>query len=104
MHTALADLFEPWGFYETETDEGFYALCYDANEEGDYVLITDIDGSLPQDAEQEIIFAYYRSDNSFEWSVSFESSRELLALIDSHSTTGSLVEIVKEHRDHGGYY
>jgi len=100
----ILDFFEPFGFCETEIEDGCTALLFETIDNGDYALITDGDGTMPKDLEEEIIFAYYTADGAFSWSVSFEDSHHLLDLLDDHTPTTQLIDIVKKYRDSGDYY
>ncbi len=100
----LLEAYEPFDFYETEIEDGFTALIYEPIDNEDYVLITDVDGTMPMDLEQEIIFAAYTADGAFAWSVGFESSHHLLELLNSHPKSDNIVTIVKDYRDNGDYY
>ncbi|SFL42610.1 hypothetical protein [Pelosinus propionicus] len=101
---AVLDFYEPFGFYETETEDGCTALLYETLNNGDYALVTDGDGIIPEDLEQEIIFAYYTADGAFSWSVSFEDSHHFFELLGKHTESNHLIDIVKQYRDSGDYY
>ncbi|EIW17418.1 MULTISPECIES: hypothetical protein [Pelosinus] len=100
----VLDFYEPFGFYETETEDGCTALLYETLNNGDYALVTDGDGIIPEDLEQEIIFAYYTADGAFSWSVSFEDSHHFFELLGKHTESNHLIDIVKQYRDSGDYY
>ena len=100
----LLEAYEPFDFYETEVEEGCSGLIYEPVDNEEYVLITDVDGTMPVDLEQEIIFAAYTAKGAFAWSVGFESSLQLLELLNKHPKSDDLVDIVKKHRDSGDYY
>jgi hypothetical protein len=100
----LLEAYEPFDFYETEIDDNCIALIYEPIDNEDYAIITDVDGTMPSDLEQEIIFATYSADGAFSWSVGFESSHQLLELLNSHPKTDNLIDIVKGYRDNGDYY
>jgi|GEM_PF-1005595 hypothetical protein len=101
---ALLEAYEPFDFFEAEIEDGCTALIYEpiANEE--YSLITNVDGTMPEDLEQEIIFATYTADGVFAWSVGFENSHHFLELLNNHPQDTNLVETVKKFRDGGDYY
>ncbi|MBP2628158.1 MAG: hypothetical protein H6Q68_2869 [Firmicutes bacterium] len=100
----LLEAYEPFDFYETETEEGCSALIYEPIDNEDYALITDVDGTMPIDLEQEIIFAAYTADGAFAWSVSFENSLQFLELLNKHPKNDNLIDIVKNYRDNSDYY
>lgn len=100
----LLEAYEPFELYETEIEDGCTALIYEPVENEAYALITDIDGTLPTDLEQEIIFAAYTADGAFAWSVGFENSQQLLELLSNHPKSDNVVDIVKSYRDSGDYY
>jgi hypothetical protein len=100
----VLDFYEPFGFYETENEDGCTALLYETLNNGDYALVTDGDGTMPEDLEQEIIFAYYTADGAFSWSVSFEDSHHFFELLGKHTDSNHLIDIVKQYRDSGDYY
>lgn len=101
---ALLEAYEPFDFYETETEDGSTALIYEPSETDEYALITDADGTMPVDLEQEIIFAAYTADGAFAWSVGFENSHQFLELLNTHSKSDDLIELVKNYRANGDYY
>ena len=100
----LLQAYEPFDFYETEIEEGSSALIYEPIDNEDYSLITNVDGAMPADLEEEIIFAYYTAKGVFAWSVGFESSHQLLELLNKHPKSDNLVDIVKKYRESGDYY
>lgn len=100
----VLDFFGPFGFFEAEIEDGCTALLFETIDNGDYALITDADGTMPKDLEEEIIFAYYTEDGAFSWSVSFEDSHHLLDLLDDHTANEQIIDIVKKYRDSGDYY
>ena len=104
IDNALLDAYEPFDFFETEIEDGCMALIYEPTPNEEYALITDVDGTMPEDLDQEIIFAMYTSDGAFAWSVGFENSHHLLELLNNHAKNDNLVEIVKKFRDSGDYY
>jgi hypothetical protein len=101
---ALLEAYEPFDFYETEIEDDCTALIYEPIENEAYALITDVDGTMPADLEQEIIFAAYTGEGAFAWSVGFENSHQLLELLSSHPKSDNLVDIVKNYRASGDYY
>lgn len=100
----LLEAYEPFDFYETDIEEGCSALIYEPIDNEDYALITDVDGTMPVDLEQEIIFAAYTANGAFAWSVGFESSLQFLELLNKHPKSDNLIDIVKSYRDSGDYY
>ena len=100
----LLQAYEPFDFYETEIEEDCSALIYEPIDNEDYALITNVDGTMPADMEQEIIFAAYTAKGAFAWSVGFESSHQFLELLNKQPKSDNLVEIVKKYRDGGDYY
>jgi len=100
----LLEAYEPFDFYETEIEDGCTALIYEPIDNEEYSLITNVDGTMPADLEQEIIFATYTTDGAFAWSVGFENSHQFLELLQSHTKGDDIVNIVKKYRDSGDYY
>lgn len=101
---ALLEAYEPFDFSETEIEDGCTALIYEPIPNEAYALITNVDGTMPADLDQEIIFATYTADGAFAWSVGFENSHHLLELLNNQPQNDNLVEIVKSFRDSGDYY
>ncbi|MBC8015947.1 MAG: hypothetical protein H7X79_09410 [Sporomusaceae bacterium] len=100
----LLEAYEPFDFYETEIENGCTALIYEPIENEAYALITDVDGTMPMDLEQEIIFAAYTADGAFAWSVGFETSHQFLELLNTYSKSDDLIDLVKNYRANGDYY
>jgi len=103
-NSTLLEAYEPFDFYETEIEGGCSALIYEPIDNEEYALITDVDGTMPMDLEQEIIFAAYTGSDAFAWSVGFESSLQFLELLNKHSKSDNLIDMVKNYRDSGDYY
>ncbi len=103
-NTSLLEAYEPFDFYETEIEEGCSALIYEPIDNEEYALITNVDGTMPADLEQEIIFAEYTATGAFAWSVGFESSHQFLELLNKHPKSDNLLEIVKKFCYRCNYY
>jgi hypothetical protein len=101
---ALLEAYEPFEFFETEIEDNCTALIYEPTPSENYALITNVDGTMPEDLDQEIIFAAYTTDGAFAWSVGFENSHHFLELLNNDPTNDNLVDIVKKFRDSGDYY
>ncbi len=101
---ALFEAYDPFDFFETEIEDGCTALMYELIPNEEYALITNVDGTMPEDLDQEIIFAAYTADGAFAWSVGFETSHHLLELLNNQPKNNNLMEIVKTFRDSGDYY
>jgi len=100
----LLEAYEPFDFYETEIEDDCRGLIYEPIDSEEYALITDVDGTMPVDLEQEIIFAAYTANGAFAWSVGFENSLQFLELLNKHPKIDNLIDIVKAYRDSGNYY
>ena len=80
------DFYESLGFEEIEIEDGLTALCFETSSDGNYALLTNEEGDLPENLRQAVIFAYYTSDGSFQWSTSFKNSYLLKELWASSET------------------
>lgn len=70
----VMEFFVDLGFEETDIEDGLTALSFELDEEGNYALITDENGGVPQTLRQVLVFACYSSEGAYLWSASFKNS------------------------------
>ena len=60
------------GFEETEIEDNLTALCFEESPEGEYVLLTDEEGKLPESLTVPLTLACYSAKSAFLWSIGFK--------------------------------
>ena len=74
----VLDFFAALGFEEIEIEDELTALCYEESPEGEYALITDEEGSLPDSLKVPLMFACYSAEGAFLWSTGFKNAAHLM--------------------------
>ncbi|SMC76694.1 hypothetical protein [Sporomusa malonica] len=97
-NNTILEFYEALGFEETETDDGLIVFGIELTQEGSYALLTDAEGTMPKNATQEIIFAYYTPDDSFLWSASFKNSAVFKELWTGAQTAEARVDAIVQYR------
>lgn len=99
MSDTILETYRQLGFEEVETDDGQIVLGIEFAPGGAYALLTDAEGLMPKSAAQEIIFACYTADDSFEWSASFKNSKVFTELWQKEETTEARITAIQRHRE-----
>jgi len=92
------DFFAALGFEEIDIEDGLTALCYEETPEGEYVLITNEEGTLPHSLEVPLMLAGYSSEGAFLWSTGFKNSAQFKEIWSSAETYAEKIEKVQAHR------
>ena len=71
---SVIDFYEDLDFEEAEIEDGLMAFFFELSPAGNYALVTDEDGSMPETLKTPIIFACYTDEGSFLWSTGFKNS------------------------------
>ncbi|MEN6566992.1 MAG: hypothetical protein ABFC57_11895 [Veillonellales bacterium] len=100
----IRKFYQALGFEETEQEDGSAELFFVFSEAGNYALITDEAGNMPENLQQTIIFACYTPDNAFLWSTGFKNSLQFQEVWSSGQTLTEKHDAVLKHRDSSGYY
>lgn len=99
MSDNLLEMYQSLGFEEIETEDGQMVLGIELTPEGPYALLTDTEGIMPKTPGQEIIFALYSADDSFEWSASFKNSTVFKELWLQKQTSEEKLIVIKKYRE-----
>ncbi len=99
MSDIVLDFYEALGFEETEIDDNLIVLGIELTQEGNYGLITDDEGTMPENLKQSITFAYYTPDGSYLWSASFKNSALFKELWSAAPTTEAKLAAIVKHRE-----
>lgn len=70
----LLEFYQALGFEEIDIEDGLTALFIETAPDESYALITDDNGSIPDQLRKTVVFACYSPAGSFLWSASFKNS------------------------------
>lgn len=98
MSNSLLAFYETLGFEETEIEDGLVILGIELTPEGNYALLTDTEGTMPQKLDQAVIFAYYSPEDAFLWSASFKNSTVFKEIWTKSSTTEDKLAAITNYR------
>ena len=99
MSDNLLETYQSLGFEETEMEDGQMVLGIELTPEGAYALLTDAEGLMPKNSNQEIIFAYYTPEDSYLWSASFKNSTVFKKLWIEAATIEAKLTAITNHRE-----
>ena len=99
MSDNLLEFYQSLGFEETEMEDGQIVLGIELTPEGAYALLTDAEGLMPKKSVQEITFAYYASNDSFQWSANFKNPTVFKELWNQSPTTETKLAAIVKHRE-----
>lgn len=85
------------GFELVEIDDK-EVLFLELHELGDYAVVSDDEGNIPTDLENPVIWSVYDENDSFQWSVTLESSQVVKALFDRLDDIDEVLDELKELR------
>lgn len=104
MNDSIIEFYETLAFEETETDDGFTALSCETDQEGNYVLVTDDDGSMISSLDQPLLFTYYTAEGSFQWSTGFKNSYLFKDYWSKADLAEEKLKIIRDFRDNKEWY
>ena len=73
---AVLDYFTALGFEMIPIEEGLTALSVEEAPDGEYALITDEEGSLPDSLDIPLLLACYSGEGAYLWSTSFKNAAQ----------------------------
>lgn len=98
----VLDFFQALGFEEIEIEDGLTALAAELNPDGSYALITSEEGALPERLKQFLLFACYRPDGAYRWSVGFKNALVFKEIWSQGETTEQKFEAVRTYWESKG--
>lgn len=99
MSDNLLKFYQSLGFEEIEFEDGQMVLGIELTPEGAYALLTDAEGLMPKNPNQEVIFAYYTPEDSYLWSASFKNSTVFEKLWSESATPETKLTAIINHRE-----
>ena len=96
---AILDYFIELGFEEIPIEEGLSALSFEESPEGEYALITDEDGSVPESLEAPLMLACYTEKGAFLWSTGFKNAAQFKEIWSSGNTYAEKLAAAQRHRE-----
>ena len=94
----VLDFFAALGFEEIEIEDGLTALCYEESPEGEYALITDEEGSLPDSVKIPLMFACYSAEGAFLWSTGFKNASHFKEIWSTETTYAEKLQAIQAYR------
>ena len=92
------DYFAALGFEEIPIEEGLTALSFEDGPDGEYALITNEDGSLPQSLEAPLLLAFYSAEGAFLWSTGFKNAEQFKPIWLNATTYAEKKLAAQQHR------
>ncbi len=98
---SIIDFYDDLDFEEAEIEDGLTAFFFEAAPDGNYALLTDEEGNMPETLKTPVIFAYYTAEGSFLWSVGFKNSsvfKEIWSMAAAPEQKLAAIQKYKEDR------
>lgn len=92
----IIDFYETLGFEEIEFD-GQPVLFLELDDEGNYAIVTDEDGVMPETVTRPVLFSVYNYTDAFQWSVTLEDS---VFLADLYKRCPDLTDVLKNLQEY----
>lgn len=85
------------GFEEIDIEDGLTALAVEFEPDGDYALITNSEGLLPETLKQSLVFACYTAEGAYQWSASFKNAAAFKNIWSSGESLAQKCEAVRQY-------
>ncbi|NMC31608.1 MAG: hypothetical protein GYA36_03995 [Veillonellaceae bacterium] len=95
----IRDFFAVLGFEEIPIEDGLTALSFEESPEGEYVLVTDEDGVLPQSLDNPLLLACYSAEGAFQWSTGFKNADQFRDIWAPGQTYAKKMQAAAHHRE-----
>jgi hypothetical protein len=96
---AILDYFFAIGFELVPIEEGLTALSFEEAPDGEYALITNEDGSLPESLEIPLMLACYTAEGAFLWSTGFKNAAQFKEVWSQGETYKEKLQAAQRHRE-----
>jgi hypothetical protein len=96
---AILDHFTPLEFEPIPIEEGLTALCFEDGPEGEYALITNEEGAMPELINNPLILAFYTANGTFLWSTGFKNLLQFKEVWSIGATYAEKKLAAEKHRD-----
>ena len=96
---AILDYFYELGFEEIPIEEGLSALSFEEMPEGEYALITNEDGNLPEALNIPLMLACYTAKGAFLWSTGFKNAAQFKEVWSHGKTYNEKLQAAQHHRE-----
>lgn len=90
--------YEEFGFYLVDVEK-IDMLFLDLESCHAYATVNNLNGYIPRDHEEPIIWALFDDDDSLQWSVTLENSHQLFALLKTKESEQELVDTLYAIRE-----
>ena len=99
FRSTVMDYFAALGFEEIPIEEGLTALSFEDGPDGEYALITNEAGAMPESLDIPVLLACYTKDGAFLWSTSFEDAAQFKQLWSAAETYAEKLLAAQRHRE-----
>ena len=100
----ILEFYETLGFEETDIEDGLTALYLEIDPQGNYALITNEEGAVPETLKQAVVFACYTPEGAFQQSASFKNSYVFKEIWSSAQTVEQKLDAIQKRRENFDYY
>lgn len=94
----IRNYFDNLGFELVEID-GHEVLFLELAELGDYAVVTDMDGNIPDSLEVPVIWSVYDENDSFQWSVTIENATFIKRLFEDVDSKEDVLATLRDLRE-----
>lgn len=95
---SILDFYDTMNFEIIDFD-GYDTLFIELLDDGTYATVSDDDGHIPDALDTTIVFNIYDTNDSFQWSVTLDSSYHLQELLTSSSSTDTFLHTLQHIRE-----
>jgi hypothetical protein len=95
----VMDFFAALDFEEIPIEEGLTALSFEDGPDGEYSLITNEEGAMPESLETPVMLACYTKAGAFLWSTGFKNAMQFKEIWSVGETYAEKLQSAQRHRE-----
>lgn len=95
----MLDYFSTLGFEAIPIEDGLTALCFEEGPDGEYALITNEDGIIPDSLKGPLLLSFYTDKGAFLWSTGFKGALQFKEIWATGTTYAEKLQAAARHRD-----
>ena len=99
MSDTIVNFYGALGFEQTEIEDNLVVLGIEVSATGDYALLTDDNGKMPDNLNQPVTFACYTPDDAYLWNAGFKNSALFKEVWETAATIEEKLAAIRQYRE-----
>ena len=94
MDAETSAILEKMDFFELVEDDGTIVYCYEPDENGEYLILSNDMGETPH-KDQPVIVACYSPQDAFLWKAEFKNIGQLFEIYEKSGGKTAFIDAIK---------